>query len=400
MSFHRTLMHIDGDAFFASVYQATHADAQGKPVIIGKERGIATALSYEAKEYGVKRGMMVHEAKRMCPHAIIVTSDYRTYQIFSNKMLAIAESFSPKVERYSIDEVFLDVTGLDRIYNMSFDRLGNHIKRTIEKSLGLTVSAGIASSKTLTKIGSNINKPSGFAYIHDGNRDEYLRTTDIGDIWGIGYRLAPKLKGLGIHNAYEFTQAPEYFIASHFNKTMLETWYELQGYPMFQISPGHKIEYKSIRKSSTVTPATRDKRLLLARIYRHIENAFIKARRYKYSVGRVHIFLKTQEFTYTSTEIRIKEKAAYPYLIRDSIRDAFEKIYKPGIDYRASGCTLYDFESNTAYQQPLFNENAATEKKLKAMYPLYEKGLVKFGTDLLETRTYKRKSLFSNMQLR
>ena len=368
----KTLIHVDGDAFFASVYQATHAEAKGKPVIIGRERGIATALSYEAKEYGIKRGMMVSEAKRLCPHVQIAASDFRTYQIFSNKIVAIAKSFSPYVERYSVDEVFVDITGFDTVHNMTYEEIGKALKKQIEQSLGITVSVGIGSTKTLTKVGSEINKPSGFVLLTPENTNHYLQKTEIGEVWGIGYRLTKRMHMLGIYTALDFINASEELLRSKFNKMVLQTWHELRGEAIYGLSIGKKTEYKSIRKSSTVTPPTTDKEILFARVLHHVEKAFVKARKYEYRVRDIEIFLKTQKFTYHRTTIKLPEPVAYPYLIRESLRNAFERIYKPRVKYRASGCTLFDFEEASARQQKLFDEHIEIEARLKGIYSLYE----------------------------
>lgn len=395
----KVFLHIDGDAFFASVYQAIHPETKGKPVVIGYERGIATAFSYEAKKRGVKRGMMVSEIKRICPDCIIASSDYRVYQLFSNRMAQIVGDYTPDIERYSVDEVFADITGCDRIHHTSYEHLAHIIKRKVELSLDITVSVGVSSTKTLTKIASNAHKPSGCTVLNTENIDDYLRSTDIGDIWGIGYRLADRFKVLKIHTAYDFVHTPESLLRTNFNKMVMQTWYELQGVPIYALATGKKEDYQSIQKSSTVTPPVRDKDLLYTRVSHHIENAFVKARKYNYRVHSIDIFLKTQKFTYASTTIKLHAPIEYPYLIRKEIHAAFEKIYRTGVDYRATGCTLHNFESTSVTQEELFDERSALEKKLKNIYPLYEKRLIGFGSDLRETKKFVRKSLLRAPQI-
>src|SRR5262244_4310167 len=119
-SFPRAVLHIDGDAFFASCEQARDPQLQGKPVITGKERGIAASMSYEAKARGVKRGMRLAEIKRLCPDAIILPSDYETYSLLSKNFFAIVRRYTPDVEESGIDECFCDVTGLRRVFRMSY----------------------------------------------------------------------------------------------------------------------------------------------------------------------------------------------------------------------------------------------------------------------------------------
>ncbi len=396
---HPMLIHIDGDAFFASVYQAMHANARGKPVVIGQERGMATALSYEAKKLGVKRGMTISEARRICPKVIIATSDYRAYQVFSNKVVSYAEKITPHVERYSIDEVFMDVTGLDKAYNTTYEEIARTLKHTIEKSLGITVSVGIAETKTLAKIASNALKPAGFLKIDETNRLHYLHATAIEDVWGIGRQLTERLKILGIYTAYDFTHQSEMLIRSQFNKMVLETWLELQGTPIYSLSTGLKEVYQSIQKTGTVVPGTSDPILLLSRIFHHIESAFVKARRYHYRVGKIDIFLKTQQFTYASASIKLPASVQFPFLIRGEIRKAFYKVYRPHILYRATGCTLSDFKQASDYQQGLFAGGSKLEDRLAKLYPLYESRGFRFGSDLYEKPHDKGPVLFKSMKL-
>src|SRR3990170_3829768 len=122
-SWPRAIMHMDADAFFASCEQAVHPELKGRPVITGKERGIVAAASYEARAMGVKGGMRLFEAKKVCPDAVMLPSDYETYSLFSVRMFNILRRFSPDVEEYSIDEAFVDLTGLRRIHHTGYPEI-------------------------------------------------------------------------------------------------------------------------------------------------------------------------------------------------------------------------------------------------------------------------------------
>lgn len=131
VSWPRAIIHVDADAFFASCEQAVDPRLRGKPVVVGKKRGIVTAASYEAKAKGVKRGMRIFEAERVCPGVIVRESDYETYGLFSVRMFEILRRFSPEVEEYSIDEAFVDLTGLRRIFRSSYSNIAKKIQDTI-----------------------------------------------------------------------------------------------------------------------------------------------------------------------------------------------------------------------------------------------------------------------------
>src|ERR1700757_4558165 len=160
-SFPRALLHIDGDAFFASCEQSRRPKLQGRPVVTGKERGIAASMSYEAKALGVKRGMRLFEIKRLCPDAIILPSDYETYSLLSQRLFAIVRRYTPDVEEYGIDECFADLTGLRRPLRMSYLEMAEHMKKALDAELGFTFSVGLAPNKVVAKIASKWQKPSG-----------------------------------------------------------------------------------------------------------------------------------------------------------------------------------------------------------------------------------------------
>ena len=403
-SWPEAILHLDADAFFASVTQAVNPHLKGKPVVSGLERGIATAVSYEAKALGVTRGMPCWEIKRQFPTVIIAHSDYRLYHLFSNKIFSIMKKYSPTVEAYSVDEGFANLKGLQKPLNMTYEQIGRTMKDEIENSLGITVSIGISTTKSLAKIAANLDKPSGLCVFSKEQTGELLKKTDISKVWGIGYRSAPKLRRFGIKTAYDYTIRPESFIKKFFPKPFYEIWLELNGISIFKVDPNPKNEYKSITKSHTVIPATNDKNVLWARILEHVESAFLKARKCNYSVGKIFIYLKTQKFTphktgagfkYHGVEIKLSEKTPFPILIRRELHEAFDKIYNSNNLYRATGATIYGFCENGQGQIPLFFEKPKLVKSAEKIYPLFDNRKVNFGTSLFETQKRAKSIKFS-----
>jgi len=151
-SYPRAILHLDADAFFASVEQAVHPELKGRPVITGKERGIVAAASYEAKARGVRRRVRLWDVKKICPDAVILPSDYETYGMFSVRMFEILRRFSTDVQEYSIDEAFVDLTRLRRNYHGPYSSIAQQMQASVEQELGITVSAGLSSSKVLAKL--------------------------------------------------------------------------------------------------------------------------------------------------------------------------------------------------------------------------------------------------------
>jgi DNA polymerase-4/DNA polymerase V len=382
-SWPNVILHLDGDAFFVSVLQSMNPSLKGKPVVAGSERGIATAMSYEAKKYGIKRAMRISEVKKLCPDCIILDSDYELYALYSARMFTILRSFSPTVEEYSIDEAFVDLKGLRRPLNMNYRQIGEAIKNKIEDSLDISVSVGISLTKSLAKLASNSQKPSGLTVVNGLNIAPLLEKTPVASIWGVGENTSAYLKKFGINTAIEFVSKSEDFIKKYFSKPFLEIWRELRGEKIYEIDPVRKTAYKSMQSTQTFHPATTNSNFLWGRLLEHIEQVFQRARFLNYEVGRISIFLKTQQFKYHQTEIVLSKKSSYPLLLRSELKTAFEKIYDKNSLYRATGAIVSNFEKITAPKQTDLFSNTHLEEKMKKIYPLFENEKVKFATSLL-----------------
>lgn len=392
ISWPEVVLCLDGDAFFASVTQAVHPELKGKPVVTGWERGIATAVSYEARALGIKRGDRCWEIQKKFPEVTITHSDYRLYHLFSNKMFAVMRKYSPCVEVYSVDEGFCDLKGMRRPLHMSYEQIAEAIKREIEGSLGITVSIGVSVTKSLAKLAVNKNKPSGLTIITGKEIDSILKETPVDKIWGIGMQTSAFLNKLNIKTAYEFAKKSESFIKKYFSKPYQEIWHELNGEMVYAVNPDSKRVYKSMTRSSTVTPATNNKDVIWARLLGHVEDVFLKARNYNYAVKKIFIYLKDQKFNHHGVEIKLTEPTAFPITIRGELKEAFDKIYKPQTLYRASGATIYEFCENNQKQPSLFFSHSKMEEKAKKLYPIFEKKKVDFGTSLFDSdRLIKKK---------
>lgn len=390
-SWPNVILHLDGDAFFASVTQAVNPSLRGKPLVTGRERGIATSFSYEAKKAGVRRGMRFSEIKKVCPNCVFVESDYEIYNLFSQKMFNILRAFSPVVEEYSIDEGFADLKGLRRPLNMSYFEIGKTVKDKIEKSLGITVSVGVSLTKSLAKLASSYKKPSGLVVIDGPSVENFLKNIPINNVWGIGPNTSAYLIKMGINTAYELAIKPEFFVKGKLSKPYFEIWRELRGEKVYELNPKEKTEYKSISRTQTFTPPLTDPLILKAKLMNHIEEAFEKARKLKYQVGKLSIFLKSQKFQYFITEIKLSESTAYPMMIRSEIEAGFKKIYKKGVLFRTTGCTISDLTDAKDSQSMLFSDNTKLEKA-KKIYPLYEAGKIDFGSCLFDKERRKEKN--------
>jgi DNA polymerase-4 len=361
-SWPRAILHLDADAFFASCEQALHPELRGRPVVTGKERGIVAAASYEAKARGVERGVRLFEVKRVCPECIIMPSDYETYSLFSARMFAILRRFSPDVEEYSIDEAFVDLTGLRRSFHGPYEMIARQMQETIERELGIPVSVGVSLSKVLAKIASKAGKPHGLRMVPGRDIHLYLRDLPPEKVWGIGPNTAAYLRKLGVRTALQFARKDERFVRRHLTKPHLEIWQELNGRSVYPVETEPKRSYQSIGKTRTFTPATRDEVFIYAQLAKNLENACIKARRHHLAGDRLIVYLKKQDFTSDGVEMRLSRPTAFPSELFGPLRQGFRRIFESGALYRQTGVVLGGLVPETGVQYVLFEDPARVER--------------------------------------
>ena len=334
-------------------------------MVTGKERGIAASMSYEAKACGVTRGMRLFEIKRLCPEAIILPSDYETYSLLSTRLFSIVRRYTPDVEEYGIDECFCDVTGLRRVLRMSYPAMAQTMKRALDQELGFTFSVGLAPNKVLAKIASKWQKPSGFTAIPGLDIHRFLAHLAVSNVWGIGTNTAALLAKQGVRTALDFARKDELWVKKWLTKPFYEIWQELNGRSVFPLMTEEKSTYHSIQKVKTFTLPLRDRPFVFSQLSKNIENACIKARKYKLAAKAVVVMLKTQAFRMQWVEVRLSRATAFPQDIVKAIEPAFLQLFNPQEEYRATGIVLTKLEEDTMVQLDLFGEVVRAEKLSK-----------------------------------
>jgi DNA polymerase-4 len=388
-SYPRAILHIDGDAFFAACEQSRNPALQGKPVVTGKERGIAASMSYEAKACGVTRGMRLGEIRRLCPDAIILPSDYETYSLLSTRFFTIVRRYTPEVEEYSIDECFADLTGLRRPLRLSYLAMAERMKHELDTELGFTFLVGLAPNKVLSKIAFKWQKPSGLTAIAGRDIHRFLRLLPADKVWGIGDNTAVLLQKHGIHTALDFARKPETWVKKWLTKPFYEIWQELNGRCVLPLVTAEKATYQSIQKVKTFTPPSCDRAFVFAQLSKNIENACIKAQRYKLAAKGALLFLKTQQFQVRSIAVRFSRATAFPQEIVHAVGPAFEQLFDPQEEYRATGVVLFKLEEDIMIQLDLFGEVLRAQKLSRVyqavdhMQEQFGKHTVFLGTSLL-----------------
>jgi DNA polymerase-4 len=217
----RTILHVDLDAFFAAVEQRDHPELRGKPVIVGgggpNDRGVVSTASYEARAFGVHSAMSLREAGRRCPHGIFVPVDGAKYTAASREVMAVLRRFTPLVEPISIDEAFLDVTG-SRVLFGSGEIIGGRIKDEVKASVDLTISVGVATTKLVAKIASDLRKPDGLVVVEPGDEAAFLAPLEIRRLWGVGEKSAAALREYGVRTIGDLAALPDDLLIRRFGK--------------------------------------------------------------------------------------------------------------------------------------------------------------------------------------
>lgn len=247
----RKIIHIDMDAFFASVEQRDNPQLKGKPVIVGgnpKGRGVVAACSYEARRYGVRSAMPCSKAYRLCPAAVFVRPRLDRYREVSLEIMSIFQQYTDLIEPLSLDEAFLDVTE-NKKQNPSASRLAHEICRRIFEQTALTASAGVSCNKFLAKVSSDINKPNGITIITPEQAEPFLDKLPVGKFFGVGKVTEQKMNQLGIKNGLHLRQFSREDLAFHFGKSGSFFYDIVRGIDNRPVEPSR--ERKSIGNETT-----------------------------------------------------------------------------------------------------------------------------------------------------
>jgi len=377
-SWPRAIVHIDGDAFFTSCEEAVHPEWKGKPLAAGGERGIVTCASYAAKRMGIKRGVSMFEAKRICPELIAIPSDYETYSLFSRRMFTIMRRFTPQVEEYSIDEAFADLTGMRRALKGSYESIALQMRDAIEKELGINVSVGLSVTKVLAKIASKYQKPHGFTVIRGREIVPFLEALPVGSVWGIGGATTEYMSKMGIKTALDLALLSEAAARARFYKPVIETWRELRGESVFPVTAEQKSSYVSISKTKTFSPASGERDYVFAHLLRNLESACVKARHYRLAPKRITAFLKKQNFDARALEGKLNRPSSQPLELSGLLRALFDGLWEKGETYRATGVILLDLVQDLQMQYSLFEDPLRAEK-IRELYGAVDRLSGKYG---------------------
>jgi DNA polymerase-4 len=311
-----TILHVDMDAFYASVAERDDPSLRGKAVVVGAgARGVVLSANYAARKYGIRAAMPVGRAKRMAPHAIFVTPDHQRYSEVSAKVMEIFDSFTPLVEPISLDEAFLDVTGARKLLGTGRE-IAVEIRRQVEASEGITCSVGIAPSKFIAKLASGHCKPNGILEIPADRILNFLHPLPVTAIWGVGPKTAETLERLGLRTVADIANLPRATLIRALGQASGASLYELAwGRDYRDVTPNEPD--KSISAAETFAQDIDDPEEILQEFLRLTEKAAARLRENGYYAKTISIKVRFADFS------TISRSKTLPLPI-DSTHDIYE----------------------------------------------------------------------------
>jgi DNA polymerase-4 len=292
----RTILHVDMDAFYASVEERDRPELKGKPLIVGGTtgRGVVAAASYAVRRFGVRSAMPMREALKRCPHAICVAPRMARYKEVSAQVFAVFHEFTPLVEGLSLDEAFLDVTGSERLFGEPAV-IGAEIRRRIRAVTELTASVGIAPNKSLAKIASDLNKPDGLFCIGPHNLHEVLERLAVERLFGVGAKTLPAVQACGLKTFGDVARAGDEQLWRAFGRHGKAMQARAAGLDERPVVPDR--EEKSISAEETFDKDIRDAAVLERRLTALADRAAARLRAAGLCAGRVTVKIRRADFT-------------------------------------------------------------------------------------------------------
>lgn len=299
-------MHVDMDAFFASIEQLDNPDLRGRPVIVGGGvRGVVSAASYEARKFGVHSAMPVGQARRLCPQGCFVPGRMARYKEISHQVQAALHDFSPLVEQASVDEAYLDVTGTEHLFG-PVESLARQVKHAVtEATGGLTCSVGLAPVKFLAKIVSDLRKPDGLFILPPDEVSAFLHALPVAKIPGVGKTFESALSALGIRTCGDVLLRPESFWERRFGKSGLQLFARAQGIDSREVDPC--VAPKSESAEVTFETDTLDDAFLRDWLFRHAERVGRSLRRQGLKARVVTLKIKYANFKQITRQLTLDE---------------------------------------------------------------------------------------------
>ena len=349
----RHILHADLDAFYAAVEQLDDPELRGKAVLVGgrpEGRGVVATASYEAREYGVHSAMPMRTAARLCPHGIIVRPRFDRYREESQKVMAIFRDLTDLVEPISLDEAYLDIS--ERV------EAGNHplalaidLKKQVNETTGLTVSVGVGTSKSVTKIASDLQKPDGLVVVRRGEERDFLAPLPVGRLWGIGPKTASRLKSEGIDTIGQLADKPLAWLERRFGQRASEVQARAQGQD-YRAVHTHRVA-KSISAETTFAEDIQDSQELCGVVDRLAGRVAGQLQSKERRVKTVILKARLADFTTFTRQTTLLAPTWSEETIRETALMLLSKELGPDRSFRLLGVGVSGFSESGQLQLPL-----------------------------------------------
>ncbi len=383
----------DCNNFYASCERVFDPSLAGRPIIVlSNNDGCVIARSNEAKSLGIKMGEPYFRLRDLVRRSgvAVFSANFTLYGDMSRRVMSLLRKFVPATEVYSIDEAFLDFSGMNPA---QLDALGHEISRTVKQHTGIPISIGIAPTKTLAKIASKLCKQypklNGCCYLHrPEDVEKVLRRFPVADVWGVGRRWAQLLDRHGIRTAWDFTQLPSEWVRKWMSVVGLRMWKELRGVPCIGFEQ-HPADKRQIATTRTFDRGTDDFEELHRRIAQYVAASAAKLRRQRSVCGEVRLFLLTNRFRedlpqhYENRLRKLSVPTDSTLLLTSCAAALLREAFRPGVAYKRAGVILSDISSKSGIQTDLFdaNDRDRHDRLMKAVDALNER----FGRHRLVT---------------
>jgi DNA polymerase-4 len=371
-------MHVDLDAFFASVEQTDHPEYAGKPVIVGARpghRGVVSACSYEARVFGVHSAMPISQATRLCPDGVFLPVRMKRYQEVSHTVMEILARFTPDLRQMSVDEAFLDLTGTERLLG-TVDEVAAAIKREVCNETKLAISVGVAPSRYLAKLASDFDKPDGLCIVKPGEEESFVAKLPLKALSGIGKKMISQLKAVGIETVVQLRDYSKTELAGHFGKNAADYLYDAcRGRDPGFYSEGarsHSISGETTFERDVAARAVLEQSLLQiahTSMFRLLESCAHSQ--------TVTLKLRLSDFTTSTARKTLDHSVTSADEIFDVARGLLKRKWDGVTPVRLIGCGLGNVEHGTGNtQNDLFDQALLKRRKLEeAVYRLKRQGL-------------------------
>ena len=351
------ILHIDMDAFYASIEERENPSLVGQPVIVGgtvESRGVVAAANYEARKFGVHSAMAAGQAKRLCPHAVVIPPRIDYYAEVSQQIRDIFEQFTPLVEPLSLDEAFLDASGTESLFGSSAE-IGRQIKHRIRSELRLVASVGVAPNKFVAKIASDLKKPDGFCVVESGDVQSFLDPLPVGRLWGVGKMTSQVFESLAIRTIGQLRLLPLETLGTIFGSAGEHYWQLAHGVDHRQVVPDR--EAKSISNETTFAADISDLEVLRAWLVDLVEQVARRLRRHDIRGRTIELKVRFADFKTISRSLTLAEPTNITQELLDAGIELLTKRLPPRhLPVRLLGFGVQKFADAGRSQQQLFDQ--------------------------------------------